>query len=323
MAYLRRFSVLFRIIGLGTSVQRSPMISSSRLRRRWQFLLIWCDLEFLLKLFVVLGDAAIFVAYTHCVYFYLDLIGAVNDLIKYVATVFATILILLESQRKGDKLWRLNDLAMEFQQKMLVFMRRKELARNNKKFWRSYTMKWLAFTIFFGISESLLLPIYLLYFNQTSYKLSLLLLVGNNLFITICRYRHLQHIMYMTLVHHQLELIVKVLRDSRVVMSGEKLQRLQELYGITEEMVRLQNDYFGLSQAMNLIFNHLQLLGDAYWTYWRVLNGCCTPGAISKELGRVVVEISSLQLIKFYDFRGCHCNNSHNLASCVDLSIGD
>lgn len=275
MANLRRLCVLFRVLGLGTSsVQKVPTPNSSVLR-------LFCnriDAEFILKLCVVLGDFTLLLIYGHCIYSYMDLIGAVNDLLKYVATVSATILILVESQGKGDKLWRLNDLAMEFQQKMLIFMRRKELATNNRKFWRGYGIKLMSFSIFFVASDALLLPIYL---RRAEY--SLLLLIGTNIFVTICRYRHLQHIMYMTLVHYQLELLVKVLRDGRVVMTGPKLQRLQELYAIAEEMVRLQNDYFGLSQAMNLVFNHLQLLGDAYWTYWRILNSVPAEGSISKK----------------------------------------
>lgn len=274
MANLRRLCVLFRVLGLGTSVQKEPAPNPSAIR-------LFCnriDAEFILKLGVVLGDFTFLLIYGHCIYSYMDLIGAVNDLLKYVATVSATILILVESQRKGDKLWHLNDLAMNFQQKMLIFMRRKELATNNRKFWRSYGIKFISFSIFFMASDALMLPIYL-----RRAKYSLLLLIGTNIFITICRYRHLQHIMYMTLVHYQLELLVKVLSDGRVVMTGPKLQRLHELYMIAEEMVRLQNEYFGLSQAMNLIFNHLQLLGDAYWTYWRILNGAPSYGSISKE----------------------------------------
>lgn len=83
--------------------------------------------------------------------------------------------------------------------------------------------------------------------------------------------------MYMRLVYFQLELLAKVLSDAgRIVMTEMRLQHLQELYLMSEEMVKLQNDFFGLSQAMNLAFNNLQLLGDTYWTYWRFLNGGAT-----------------------------------------------
>lgn len=274
---LNRCCIIFRVIGLGTS--SSPASKKSE-KGNLIFRFFNCvAFEFYLKLLFVVVDTLLLIRFSHKVYFFLDLMGAVNDIIKYLSTVFTTILILVESHRKGDTLWRINELATEFQQKMLFFMRPALLSGFNKRFWRKYTVQFASFTIFFLTSEVALFPVYLLH---NSYKYSFILLVGNNVFITICRYRHLQHIFYMSLVHHQLELLIKVLRDRRFMMTSAKLQRLQELYEISEEMVTLQNDFFGLSQAMNLIFNHLQLLGDAYWNYWRYLNSSWSPGSLSE-----------------------------------------
>lgn len=270
---LEKWCFLFRLMGLGMSKEEPEQLSRNPIFcRRYSW-------EFYFKLIVVFVDVFLLLKFSHIIYFYLDLIGAVNDLIKYSATVSATVVILFESYVKGGRLCQLNELAMSFQQDMLGFMKRKEVCTLYAKFWKGYKIKFLSFTIFFIVSELVLWPIYL---NSDAYRQSFVLLIGNNVFITICRYRHMQHVLYMDLVHFQIKMLIKVLSDTRLPMTGHKLRRLHELYLASAEMVTLQNNYFGLSQAMNLIFNHLQLLGDAYWTYWRYLNGCCTPGSIRK-----------------------------------------
>lgn len=204
--------------------------------------------------------------------------GSVNDTIKYAATVSATFLILFESYAKRNLLCELTAFSRRFQHDIKGFLKQKELDYCNRKFWRSYKIRFFSFSIFYVVSEVILIPIY--WFNDY-YRSSIFFLIGTDIFICICRYRHLQHILYMNLVRHQLKLIARVLRSG--TMTEAKLRSLQELFCISATMVKLQNNFFGISQSMNLIFNHLQLLGDAYWTYWRYLNGCCSPGTISKR----------------------------------------
>lgn len=265
---IEKWCVFFWILGLGATKKESPRDLCCDSRKT-----IFC-----VQILIILSLASLMVFFHRSLYFYLDAMGAVNDLIKYIATVLATLLILVESHLKGERLREINELATEFQQDMVLFIKRKDLRRFNKAFLKDYKIRFTLFTALYLISETVLVPIYV---TNSFYRFSLLFHFGNNLFIGICRYRHMQHILYMNLVHYQLKLMVKVLRNGNG-LTNAKLRRLQELFGIVAKMVRLQNHFFGWSQTMNLVFNHLQLLGDAYWIYWRYLNGCCSPGFYSE-----------------------------------------
>lgn len=303
MDSFERFCLFFRVIGVGgTSRQPRKIISFE-----------CTTLEFYLKLAIVFSDAVLLMNCIRTIYYFLDLMGAVNDLIKYTATVFTTSLILIEAHLKAHKLWQLNKLANEFQQEIMPLINHEDLLRSNRRFWWKYKIKFFAFTAFFVTTETVLVPLYM---TNEVYKSSITLLIGNNLFIIICRYRHLQHVLYMELVRYELELIVKVLSNSQGLESGKRLHRLQNLYMKTVEMVELQNEYFGLSQGMNLVFNHLQLLGDAYWTYWRYIHGCCTPGSIS-EFCKYYKTIETVRILSRNRFR----IYSHNVALNPSLSI--
>lgn len=265
---MEKWCIFFWILGLGATEKCSRVIPMG----------CFAKLIFYVQILVIMSLSILMVLFYRYLYFYLDAMGAVNDIIKYAATVMATISILVESHLKEEQLREINELATEFQQDMLLFIKRKDLRRYNKAFWKDYKTRFTYLTALYLISELVLVPIYV---KNTYYRLSLIFLMCNNIFIGICRYRHLQHILYMNLVHYQLKLMVKVLRNGHG-LTNVKLRRLQELFGMGANMVRLQNNFFGWSQTMNLVFNHLQLLGDAYWIYWRFLNGCCNPGFYSE-----------------------------------------
>lgn len=271
MSSVNRLGVFFRIIGLGNTKRVDNKSSRKCIANS--------SLWFVVKLLVVFVDVVLLVKYRNCIYFYQDTMGAVNDLIKYGATVLSTVLILFESHVKADKLCHLTELATEFQREILSFVKPRELTQHNRRFWRNYKIQIVIYSSVYLIFEIVVFPLYM---SSSTYKYSLGLLIGSNIFIVICRYRHWQHVFYMKLVHHEVELLVKVVSDGRA-WSAETLQQLKAIYGIPVEMVKLQNDYFGLSQAMNLIFAHLQLLGDAYWIYWRTLNGGYSVFSYSKR----------------------------------------
>lgn len=263
MDSVEKWGSFFRIIGLGS-------MHNSRWRR----------VIFGIQNLCLIVNFLLLLMFYRYIYLYQDAMGTINDVVKYSATLSATGLILIESLWKEHQLWQLSEVVHEFQQDIGCFVRRKHLEQWNLKFWKSFKIRFFIFTAFYLASELSLFPIYL---SNSFYHSSTFFLMGTNLFIYICRYRHWQHVLFMDLAHFQLELLKKVLRGG--IASNAKLRRLQELFGNTAQMVKLQNSFFGVSQSMNLIFNHVQLLGDAYWTYWRYLNGCCTPGSFSKHTG--------------------------------------
>lgn len=265
MDSIQKVCLVYQSMGLGF-VTRDSSPRKIRLATTW----------FLLQMAIIVTNVALMLKFHRLIYYYHDAMGAFNDLIKYIATVCATILIIVESYRKRHKLAQIEELAGAFQQEMVVFLRRKELVKSNRKFWHNYKIKFFAFTIYYVLSEAILIPVYLL---SRNYSKSIAYVFSNNVMIGICRYRHLQHVLYMDLVDYELRLLVHILRSGKV--SEQKLGRLQELYGNTGQKVKLLNNFFS-SQSMNIIFNHLQLLGDFYWIYWRHLNGCCSVGFYSK-----------------------------------------
>lgn len=303
---LNRWFVFFRVLGLG--VTQEPL-------QKERFLFNKTNLFFVLRLSIVIGDALLLYKFHRHIYFYQDAMGAINDLIKYTATVLATINILWASHLKGDQLQELTELTMRFQEEILFLMSAQDLVKHNKKFWCWFRIRIVSFTVLFAISECAVLPFY---WTNHVYKSSFFFLIGNFIFILICRYRHWQHMLFMNLVHHQLELLVKVLSEGRA-WSAVELQRLKELYEIPVDMVGLQNEYFGSSQAINLIFNHMQLLGDAYWMYWRYLNGGYSPGSFSKAAHKMTKNSFN----EIPSFRNHFQHASLHLAVGVDLFFCD
>lgn len=267
MDSLQKFCIVFRTMGLGYLTGEDRAFANYK-----------ATITFILQMALLIANMLLLIMFHRFVYYYHDAMGAVNDLIKYLATISATILIIVESYLKRPKLAQIKELAATFQQEMVVFLQRKELRKSNRQFWWRYKIKFFSFTVAFVLSEVVLVPIYLL---NDDYRNSIAYFLSNNIMICICRYRHLQHILYMDLVDYELKLLLKILRKGTI--SAMKLRRLQELYGIAVKMIKLQNDFFGLSQSMNIVFNHLQLLGDAYWIYWRNLNGCCSIGFMSES----------------------------------------
>lgn len=303
---INRWFVFFRVLGLG--VTNEPL-------RKERFFFNKNNLFFVLRLSIVVGDACLLYKFHRHIYFYQDAMGAINDLIKYTATVLATINILCASHLNGNQLQELTQLAIKFQEEILSLMSAQDLVKHNKKFWRGFRIRIVSFSLLFAIFEFAVLPFY---WTNHVYKSSFFFLIGNFIFILICRYRHWQHMLFMNLVHHQLELLVKVLSDGRA-WSAVKLQQLKELYEIPVEMVGLQNEYFGSSQAINLIFNHMQLLGDAYWMYWRYLNGGYSPGSFSKGTYKITKVFFNL----ISSFRNHFQHATLHLAVGVDLLFCD
>lgn len=270
---MEKFNLFFRILGLGTNCG-----NNERTETRF-FSCAPNNREFLFRFLFVLTISIVLLKFSSSIYLYLDIMGAVNDVIKYSATMLATAIILLDSHTKGHSYCQLNELATQFHTNLQGFMKRRRLADCHHRFWQRYKLKFWSFSVFYILSELSLVPIYM----QNPHHLnSLHLVMGNNLFIAICRYRHLQHILFMDLVHYLLQLTRKVLKEHRHTMTQRKLKQIQEILDLCVDMVRLQNKFFSLSQAMNLCFNHLQLLGDIYWFYFRYLNGGWTPGSFSK-----------------------------------------
>lgn len=209
------------------------------------------------------------------IFHFLDWMGWFNDWMKYVATVLSTFVIIIESAVKRDRQMQLLEVAEACEQDMVIFFRRHELRDINRQFCGRFQRRFKFFTIWYVVSELCLVPMVFV----PAYRKSAYYYLCTGIMVWICRYRHFQHILYMDKTDYLMRLVIEALKRCKTPL---QVTRIQQLFRVPVQMVDLQNDFFGLSQSLNFIFNNLQLLGDTYWIYWRLLNGCCTPGFYSK-----------------------------------------
>lgn len=211
------------------------------------------------------------------------MMGLVNDWMKYVATITATLMILSESYLKRNTLSNLYNLVGDFEQKMLELIPRKTLIKSSREFYKRFSIKFGLFSFFYFLAEAYILP--LLFMKD--YSRTTLYFFCNSGIIMLCRYRHLQQIFFIDLLKHLMELlIVELKKGAKKDIRRKRIKHIQEMFRIPSDINKLQGQFFGLSQSTNFIFNYLQLLGDSYWIYWRYLNGRCNLGFYSKAIDR-------------------------------------
>lgn len=201
------------------------------------------------------------------IFFSRDLLGILNDIIKYFSTVLAYALTIGESYLKRRSLQRFWTL---------IFIHNRQHQLQNIYTFRRFFIK---FTIFFLLTiliEANLIPLIIHdknSFNFWSMYLPLLLMGRTRVF---------QYIFFVEILRQQidaiklelihLEKLCSTLSIGRTALILKKLYIVRNQYALVYDLSEQLNDFFGWSQVAIILHNFMLLVVDFNWTYWRLYN---------------------------------------------------
>lgn len=249
--------IYFKCWGFGCELPKSSSSKGSR-----QFT---CNVALAIAVYhlcCLVCNAITVIHFNSSIFYSRELLGMVNDAIKYCCSVLAYGSIVIESYFKRHalrKFWCLfNDIDTHYK-------RQADLS------YRRYFIVFIAFFLMTIALEVNLLQ--RIVYNQQSFQFWCLFLG----LLIMGRTRMLQYVLFVEIIRQQvavlktqLESVGKLHRDEGLCV--KRLRWTQNYYRLIYEMSEAMNEFFGWSQFTVILQSFTILVVDFNWTYWRIYN---------------------------------------------------
>lgn len=196
-----------------------------------------------------------------------DLLGTLNDIIKYFSTALAYALTIGESYLKRRSLQRFW---------AIIFFHNQQYQLKNIHNFRRFFIKLTTFCLLTILIEANLLP--LIIHDKNSFNFWLLYLM----LLLMGRTRVFQYIFFVEILRQQInsikleliniEKVSAALGIGRSALVLKKLFIVRNQYAVVYELSGQLNDFFGWSLVAIILHSFSQLVVDFNWTYWRLYN---------------------------------------------------